>query len=154
MRKAAVFATAAAWAMQLATPAFAFDRNTMLGAPRFQGPAAMGYVRVPFGGSSSHSLPRAGLMISAPGAATLGRPLIRSAVPGAVDFGFTGKSFDHPWTATLNVSDRVAWAADPAALPKNTPHLMGELGGATSWIIVGVASAAIIIGAYAMSESK
>lgn len=153
MKKFAVFAAVAALAVQVAAPASAavFNDYTMQGWQRTSGPAAMGYVRLPFNGSASHQLPRAGLMLSGPGSISAGHVYVRSAVPGAVDFGFTGRSFTSPWTATLNLSNTIAWASNPAALPKNTPHL---LEGPTTWIIVGAVSAALIVGFYVGSESK
>ena len=145
MKKIAVFAAAALFAS--AMPAQAFDRNTMLGTPRIAAPAAMGYVRVPFNTANSHRMPRAGLMLSAPGMDAPGRPYVRSAYAGVVDFGVTRRSARSRWTPTLNVSDHVAWAAYPDALPKDTPRL-DLLGGSTSWLIVGAVSAAIITGVY------
>lgn len=88
-------------------------------------------------------------MITAPQSYRIGQAFTRTGVPGMIDFGFTGRDFSTPWTATLNVSTSVAWAQDPAALPKNT-HYLFESG--VSWVIVGVISAGIIGGVYALSD--
>lgn len=147
MKKIAVFAVAAALLAFVATPAEAFDRNTMLGTPRIAAPAAMGYVRLPFNSPNSRRLPRAGLMLSAPGMDAPGKPYVRSAFPGVVDFGVTRRSVRSRWTPTLNIGDHVAWAANPDALPKDIPRL-DLMGGSTSGLIVGAVSAAIITGVY------
>ena len=152
MRKIAAFAAALVFSAALAAPAMAFDRNTMLGAPRLSAPVAMGYMRLPFNGAKSHRMPRAGLMLSAPGVYSVARPLVRSAAPGIVDLGVTRRNFRSRGTVTLNVSDHVAWASDPSVLPKGTPHLdLG--GGSVSWMVVGVASAAILTGVYVGSTA-
>lgn len=152
MKKIAAFAAALALSLPLAAPAQAFDRNTMFGIPRLSGPMPMGYVRVPFHGAKSR-LPRAGVMLTSPGMSSVDKPLIRSAAPGVVDFGVTRRSARTRWTPTLNVSDNVAWAGNPDALPKDTKRL-DLMGSGASWIIVGVASAAIITAVVASSANK
>ena len=146
----------------LATPAFAggpsslgasgiFNRNTMLGWQQRTSPAPMAYMRMPFH-SNKHDRfqPRAGLMLSAPRTYFGGEPLLRASAPGLIDFGYTGGTYNRRWTPTLNFSNSVVWARDPAELPKNT-HYLFESG--TSWVVVGVASVAIMAGIYAMSEN-
>jgi hypothetical protein len=153
MKKSIVYAAIAALTCQAATPAFAggpFHPTTALGWQRTSGPAAMAYVRVPFHArKTDRDQPRAGFMLTSPGAYRPGDAYSRISAPGLVDFGFTGRNFKSPWTATLNLSSQVAWASDKDELPKNTRYLF-ESG--TSWLVVGVVSAGIIVGVYALSE--
>lgn len=153
MLKIAAFAVAAALSLPSVAQAQNFDRFTLFGQPRLSGPVAMGYVRMPFQGDKTR-LPRAGVMLSSPGMYNVARPLIRSAQPGVVDFGVTGRSLrSKRWTSTLNISGHVAWAADPKALPKDTPRLE-MLGDGASWMIVGAASVAIASAILAGSLEK
>ncbi len=153
MKKFAVLVAAAALAGQLATPAFAagtFNDATMLGWQQRSAPAAMAYFSVPFHAARNDRLqPRAGLMITAPQAYYPGAKSSLTSAPGMVDFAFTGNDLNTPWTATLNVQNQVAWASDPKALPKNSKQLF-ESG--VSWVVVGVLSAGIIVGVYALSD--
>lgn len=145
----------------LATPALAggppslgasgtFNRSTMRGWQQHTQPAAVAYMRMPFH-SNKHDRfqPRAGLMLSAPRTYSAGEPLLRASAPGMIDFGFTGGNFNRRWTPTLNFSNSVVWSSDPSALPKNT-HYLFESG--TSWVVVGVATVAIIAGVWVLSE--
>jgi hypothetical protein len=152
MKRIAAFIVAAALSVPLAAPAQAFDRFTMFGQPRLSGPVPMGYVRLPFHGTASR-MPRAGVMLSSPGMYSVDRPLIRSAQTGVVDFGVTRRSARSRWTPTVNVSDHVAWAGNPDALPKDAKRL-DLMGGSTTWIIVGVASAALATAIMAGSLEK
>ena len=145
---------------QLATPALAaspsanspFGDTTIYGQQRIAAPAAMAYVRVPFHAARTDAFqPRAGVVITAPQAYRVGEAFTRTAAPGIIDLGFTGRDFTSPWTATVNVSGNVAWAEDPKSLPKNT-HSLFESG--TSWIVVGLLSVGIAGGVYALSERK
>ena len=142
-------------ACQLVTPALAagpFGDTTIYGQQRVAAPAAMAYVRVPFHAAKVDAFqPRAGVVITAPKAYRVGEAFTRTAAPGIIDFGFTGRDFTSPWTATVNVSGNVAWAEDPKALPKNT-HNLFESG--TSWIVVGLLSVGIAGGVYVLSTRK
>lgn len=153
MKKCAVFTAVAALACELMTPAFAaspFNETTMLGWQQTTKPTAMAYARLPFHASATDQFqPRTGIMITSPQTYRVGGPLTRASAPGMVDLGFTGRNFAAPWTATLNVSDAVAWAQDPKALPKNS-HNLFESG--TSWVVVGLLSVGIIGGVYALSD--
>ncbi len=151
MKKSAVFAAVAAIAGQLATPAWAagaFAENTMLGWQRNAPPAIMAYGRVPFHATPrDRRQPRVGLMISAPTSYRAGTFVSRASAPGVVDFGFTGRNFRSPWTASLNVSTAVAWTGNPDAMPKNTVYLMEN---SSSWLVVGVLSVGIVAGTLAL----
>ena len=151
MNKYAVFAAVVAVASQLALPAFAaspFTETSMAGLQRIAAPSVMAYMRVPFHTLKTDSLqPRAGLMVTAPQSYRAGTVLSRASAPAIVDFGFTGRDFSRPWTATLNVNDAVAWSGNPDSLPKNTVHLF-ESG--TSWIVVGAVTVGVVAGTLAM----
>ena len=152
MKKYAAFAAAIAMAGQLVSPAAAgvFNETTMLGWRRVSEPAAVAYFKIPLQtGKGFKAQPRAGFMISAPKSYSADSAVLQQAGAGMVDFGFTGRHFDRPWTASLMVSNQVAWASNPEALPKNTPHLF-ESG--ASWVVVGLLSAGIIVGVYALSD--
>ena len=151
MRMYVILTVVAAVAIQLATPVFAanaFNATTMLGSQMFAGPTALAYVRLPFHArKTARSLPRAGFMVTAPQSYRPGTLISRASIPGIVDFGFTGRDFHHPWTATLNVSDAVAWSGNPDALPKNAAHL---LEGGASWAVVGAITVGAIAGTLAL----
>ena len=153
MKKCVALVATAALVAQLATPAFAagtFNDATMLGWQQRSAPAALAYFSVPFHTARQGRLqPRAGLMITAPQAYYPGKMSALTSAPGMVDFAFTGKDFNSPWTGTLHVQNQVVWASDPKALPKNTKQLF-ESG--VSWVVVGALSAGIIIGVYALSD--
>jgi hypothetical protein len=153
MKKHALLTAIAVLACHGATPALAAgpnDPTTMQGWQRIAEPAAMAYVRVPFHATrKDRRQARAGIMITSPRTYRAGQVFTRTSAPGMVDFGFTGTSFSSPWTATLNVSTSVAWAQDPEVLPKNT-HYLSDSG--LSWVVVGVISAGIIGGVYALSD--
>ncbi|MSO72436.1 MAG: hypothetical protein EXQ84_02345 [Rhodospirillaceae bacterium] len=148
----AVIVAFAAIAGQLATPAFAagaFNETTMLGWQRTAAPAAMAYVRMPFHATRADRLqPRAGFMITAPQTYRAGTVISRASASGIIDFGFTGRDFRSPWTATFNVSNAVAWSGNPDVLPKGTHHLF-ERG--TSWVAVGAVTIGVIAGTLAMA---
>ncbi len=152
MKSHAVIAVIAAIASQTVTPALAagaLDENTMLGWQRNAGPAAMAYFRMPFHATRADRLqPRAGFMITPPQSYRAGTVISRANAPGIIDFGFTGRDFRSPWTATFNVSDAVAWSGNPDALPKGTRHLF-ESG--TSWMAVGAVTVGIIAGTLALA---
>ncbi len=153
MKKCAAFSAIAALAGQLMTPAYAagpLPGTTMFDQQRVAAPVVMAYMRMPLQSVKSHKFePRAGLMITSPVGYRVGDSFSRSSVPGMLDLGFTGRDLASPWTATLNAGGAVAWAQDPKALPKNT-HYLFESG--TSWVVVGLLSAGIIVGVYALSE--
>ncbi len=154
MKKSTFVVAAFALAAQVVTPAFAgsYDFNPALGPQRTAAPAAMGYFRLPLhAGAKDSAQPRAGFMITSPQTYRVGQTFSRIGAPGMVDIGFTGRDLSTPWTATLNVSNTVAWAQNPDALPKNT-HYLFESG--LSWVVVGVISAGIIGGIYALSDKK
>lgn len=153
MKKLAAFAAAVAMAGQLVSPAYAagaFNETTMLGWRHVSAPAAVAYFKMPLQTDNAlKAQPRAGLMISSPKSYTASNAVMYQSGSGAVDIGFTGRSFDSPWTASLMVNNHVAWASNPDALPKNTPHLF-ESG--TSWVMVGLLSAGIIAGVYVLAD--
>lgn len=153
MNKCAAFTAIAALAGQLITSAFAaapFPGTTMFDQQRVAAPAVMAYMRMPLQSVKSTAFqPRAGLMITSPQAYRVGDSFSRTSAPGMLDLGFTARDLASPWTATFNVGGAVAWAQDPKALPKNTRNLF-ESG--TSWVVVGLLSAGIIGGVYALSD--
>ena len=155
MNKPAVSLALVALLGQLAAPAYAggtFNETTMLGWQKTSRPAAMAYVRLPFhAGRADASQPRAGFMITAPRGYRVGAMPVRTAAPGVIDFGFTGRNFQSAWTASINVNDAVAWASKPEALPKNATHLF-ESG--ASWVVVGLISVGIVAGTIALSDRK
>lgn len=153
MKKLATFVAAVAMAGQLVSPAYAagaFNETTMLGWRHVSAPAAVAYFKMPLQTVKGFSAqPRAGLMISSPKSYSASAPVMYQSGSGAVDFGFTGRNFDSPWTASLMVSNQLAWANNPEALPKNTPHLF-ESG--ASWVMVGLLSAGVIAGVYVLAD--
>lgn len=153
MKKYAAVAAAVAMTGQLIAPAQAagvFNDTTMLGWQRTSQPAAVAYFKIPLQADKGYAAqPRAGLMISGPKSYAAGTAVMHQSGPGALDLGFTGRDFSSPWTASLMVSNQVAWAANPDALPKNAPHMF-ESG--TSWVVVGLLSAGIIAGVYVLAD--
>jgi hypothetical protein len=154
MKKYAVAAAAIAMAGQLVSPAYAagvFNETTMLGWKRTSEPAAVAYFKLPFQwGESLKAQPRVGFMISSPRTYAASAAVPHQTGRGIVDLGFTGRDFYSPWTASLNFNGQTAWTSDRDAMPKNTKYLF-ESG--TSWVVVGIASAAIIAGVYLASEN-
>ena len=155
MRKLIAFVTAAAVASQLTTPVLAndmFPDTTMLGWRRTSDAAAMAYFKLPFHASKNERRqPRFGLMITTPGPYAAGTVVNHAAMPSLLDLGFSGRDFRNDWTASVTVSDTVAWASDPASLPKDTRNLFE---GGTTWVVVGVLSVGIAVGAYALADRK
>ena len=153
MRICIVLTAVVAMAGQFATPTFAasaFNATTMLGSRQIAGPTAMAYVRVPFHARKiGRFQPRAGFMVTAPQSYRPGTLISRASIPGIIDFGFTGRDFHHPWTATLNVGDVVAWSGNPDALPKNTVHLF-ESGASPA--VVGAVTVGAIAGTLALVD--
>jgi hypothetical protein len=156
MRKAMTLLALAGVVSQVAVmPALAADPFNFSGGPLGWGKqssaAVMAYVRVPLGvPKTSSAMPRAGFKITGPRTYGLGQSMSHLANPTLVDFGVTGRSFNAPWTATLNLGNTVTWASNPAALPKETPKLrmFGEDSG-ISWIVVGALTVAAGVGIFA-----
>lgn len=153
MKKLAALVAVAAMAGQLVSPAYAggvYNNTTMQGWQRTAEPAAMAYFRLPFQTSrNERAKPSIGLMITGPHAYSVNSGLVRSASPGVIDLAITGQTLRSPWTAALRVNDRLAWASNPEALPKDTPHLF-ESG--TSWAVVGLVTVGVIAGIYVLAD--
>jgi hypothetical protein len=159
MRKAIIVMALAGVASQLAVPAFATpDPLNFAAGPqgwRRQGDAAvMAYIRIPVGTTKKNaaSMPRAGFKLVAP--RPYGRDEIASHInnPTMVDFGVTGRGFNSPWTATLNVGSTVTWASNPAALPKDSRQLNLFDGSGASWVAVGALTVAAGLGIFAIID--
>jgi hypothetical protein len=158
MKKIAAFVAAVAMMGSVIAPAQAagvfrdalLKDTTMLGWQRTSQPAAVAYFKMPLQADKHGAAqPRAGLMISAPKSYAAGTAVLRQSGAGMIDLGFSGRDLSTPWTASLMVSNQVAWTANPEAMPKNTKYLF-ESG--ASWVVVGLVSVGIIAGVYVLAD--
>ena len=161
MKKITTVVAIAALSSQLAGPAFAadmsqglFNSTTVLGLARTGDAAAMAYVHMPFGGHTT-SAPRLGVMFVGPQSYLPGEAHLHLNGPRMADLSFSGRDFSAPWqtaswTSTLTLGKTVAWTNDKNSIPPGQGPALFDSG--LSWVAVGVISAGVVIGAFALTN--
>jgi hypothetical protein len=129
-----------------------FDQNTMMGWQRTTGASAMAYGSVKFHPTKTDAHPaRFGVAMTAPYRVKGAGVLLRTQAPKFVDFSFNTKDVGASWGSSLNVGGARAWTYDPTA-PAGQQHT-NFLDSGKSWIVVGLATVAIGVGIFALTEN-
>lgn len=129
-----------------------FDQHTMQGWQRSTGASAMAYGSFKFHPTKSDAEPaKFGVAMTAPYRVNGAGVLLRTQAPKLMDFSFNTRSFDGTWGSSLSVGATRAWTYDPYA-PQGEQHT-NFLDSGTSWIVVGLATVAIGVGIFALTEN-